>query len=224
MFPFELIDEVVDEAVVEVLTTKVSVTGSGLDLEDTLLDGQERNIESTATKIEDHDVALTSGLLVETVSDGGSGRLVDDTEDVQTGDETSILGGLALRVVEVGGNGDDGIVDGATKVRLSSLPHLSQDHGGNLLRSEGLLLALELNLDDRLAALLNNLEGEVLHIRLDLSVVELAADQTLGVEDGVVGVHGDLVLGRVTDQTLGVYITVSIQPCGVEEGAVDAYQ
>ena len=33
---------------------------------------------------------------------------------------------------------------------------------------------------------------------------ELASDQTLGVEDGVVGVHGDLVLGGVTNETLGV--------------------
>jgi hypothetical protein len=44
----------------------------------------------------------------------------------------------------------------------------------------------------------------VLHVGLDLSIVELAADEALGVEDGVVRVHGDLVLGRVTDQTLGV--------------------
>jgi hypothetical protein len=35
----ELLDEVVDETVIEVLTTQVSVTGSGLDLEDTILDG-----------------------------------------------------------------------------------------------------------------------------------------------------------------------------------------
>jgi hypothetical protein len=39
---------VVDESVVEVLTTQVGVTGSGLDLEDTLLNGEERDIECTA--------------------------------------------------------------------------------------------------------------------------------------------------------------------------------
>ena len=99
---FELINEVVDETVVEVLTTQVSVTGSRLDLEDTLLNSQERDIESTTTEIEDEDVALTLSLLVKTVGNGSSSGLVDDTEDVEAGDETSILGGLTLRVVEVG--------------------------------------------------------------------------------------------------------------------------
>jgi len=37
----ELLDEVVYEPVVKVLATHVGVTGGGLDLEDTLLNGQE---------------------------------------------------------------------------------------------------------------------------------------------------------------------------------------
>ena len=118
----ELLDEVVDETVVEVLTTKVSVTSGSLDLEDTLLDGQERDIESTTTKIVDEDVALTLDLLVKTVGDGGGGGLVDDTEDVETGDETGVLGGLTLGVVEVGGDGDDSVVDGARRGRPQRSP------------------------------------------------------------------------------------------------------
>ena len=204
MFPFELQHEVVDETVVEVLATQMGVTGSRLDLEDTLLNGQERHIEGTTTKIEDEDVALALDLLVETIGDGGGSRLVDDAEDVEAGNETSVLGGLTLGVVEVGRDGDDGVVDGAAQVGLGSLAHLGQDHGGDLLGGEDLGLALELDLDDGLATTVDDLEGEVLHVGLDLSIAELAADQTLGVEDGVVGVHGDLVLGGITDQTLGV--------------------
>jgi hypothetical protein len=68
----ELLDEVVDETVVGVLTTQVGVTGSGLDLEDTLLNGEERDIESSSTEIEDEDVALALNLLVETVGDSGN--------------------------------------------------------------------------------------------------------------------------------------------------------
>lgn len=200
----ELINEVVNKTVVEIFATKVSVTGGRLDLEDTLLDGQERHIESAATQVEDEHVALTLMLLVQTVGDGGSGRLVDDTEDVQTGNETGVLGGLPLRVVEVCWHGNDSVVDGATEVCLRGLPHLGKDHGGNLLGGEVLGLALEVDLNDRLAGLLDDLEWEVLHVGLHLGVTELAADQTLGVEDGVVRVHSDLVLCGITDQTLGV--------------------
>ncbi|KAI3485069.1 hypothetical protein L1887_51742 [Cichorium endivia] len=200
----ELLDEVVDETVVKVLTTKVGVTSGGLDLEDTLLDGEERDIEGTSTKIEDEDVLLTLGLLVETVSDGGGSGLVDDAHHVEARDDTGILGGLTLRVVEVGGDGDDGILDGATEVGLGSLAHLEENHGRNLLGGEGLLLALVLDADLGLTTDAGDLEGPVLHVGLDLGVVELAADETLGVEDGVVGVHGDLVLGSIADETLRV--------------------
>ena len=189
---------------IEVLAAEVSVAGGRLDLEDTLLNGQEGNIESTATQVENEDIALTLDLLVETVGDGGSSGLVNDTEDVKAGNETGVLGSLTLRVVEVGRDRDNGVVDGTTEVGLGGLTHLSEDHGGDLLRGELLGLTLELNLDDRLAVLVDDLEGEVLHVGLNLGVGELAANQTLGVEDRVLGVHSDLVLGRITDQTLSV--------------------
>ena len=194
----------VHETVVEVLTTQMGVAGSRLDLEDALLDSEERNIEGTATEVEDENVALALNLLVETVGDGSSRGLVDDAKDVETGNETGVLGGLALRVVEVGGDSDDGIVDGATKVGLGNLAHLGEDHRGDLLGSEGFDLALELDLDDGLAAAVDDLEGEVLHVGLNLSVGKLAADEALGVEDCVDGVHGDLVLGGISDETLRV--------------------
>lgn len=204
MLSLELVGEVVNETVVEVLSAQVSVTGGRLDLEDTLLNGKEGNIECSTTQIEDEDVALTLSLLVKTVGDGSGSGLVDDTEDVEAGDKTSILSSLTLRVVEVGRDCDDGVVDGATEVGLSGLPHLDEDHGGDLLRCEGLLLTLELNLDDGLASLVNDLEGEVLHVGLNLSVLELATDEALGIEDCVDGVHGDLVLRGITDETLSV--------------------
>lgn len=103
----ELVDEVVDETVVEVLTTQVGVTSGRLDLENALLNGQERHIESTTTEIEDENIALALGLLVKTVGNGGSGRLVDDTKDVETGNETGVLGSLTLGVVEVSGDSDN---------------------------------------------------------------------------------------------------------------------
>ena len=74
----------VDKTVVEVLTTKMGITSSSLDLENTLLNRQEGNIEGSSTKIEDEDVALARNLLVETVSNGNCDEFIDNTEDVET--------------------------------------------------------------------------------------------------------------------------------------------
>merc|ERR1719502_203618 len=75
------------------------------------------------------------------------------------------------------------------EVGLSDLLHLDEDHGGDLLSLE--LLGL-------------SLERPVLAVGLDTGVGELAADQPLGVEHGVGGVHGDLVLGGISNETLGL--------------------
>ena len=52
---------------------------------------------------------------------------------------------------------------------------------------EFLGLARVHDLDVRLASLVDDLEGEMLHIGLSLDVVELAAEARHDVEDGVVG-------------------------------------
>jgi len=109
----ELLRKVVDEPVVKVLAAQVGVTGGGLDL-----DGQQGHIESSSSEI----VTLAGDLLVETVGDGGGSGLIDDSLDVHAGDGTGVLGSLTLRVVQVGRDNDDGVVDGGTEVRLGSLP------------------------------------------------------------------------------------------------------
>ena len=52
---------------------------------------------------------------------------VDDPENVEPGNETSVFGGLKLRVVEVSGGCDDGLLDGLADERLGRLAHLRQD-------------------------------------------------------------------------------------------------
>ncbi|KAH3670642.1 hypothetical protein OGAPHI_001157 [Ogataea philodendri] len=200
----EFVDEVVHQSVVEILTTQVSVTGSGLNLEDTVLDGKQRDIKSSSTKIEDQDVLLALALLVQTVGNGSSSRLVDNSHNVQTGNQTSVLGGLSLRVVEVSWNGDNSVVNLGSEESLRGLSHLGQDHRGDLFWGENLGLTLELNLDLWLTALVDNLEWEVLNVTLDLRVVELSTNQSLSVEHSVLWVHSGLVLSSITNQSLGV--------------------
>lgn len=163
----ELLGEVVDESVVEIFTAQVSVTSSGFDLEDTIFNGEDGDIEGSTAKIEDEDVSLRSDLLVKTVSDGGSGGLVDDTEDVETGDGTGVLGGLSLRIVKVGWDSDDGVGDVLSEVSLGGVSHLGENHGGDLFGEKGLGLALVLDLDLGLAAVIDDVKGPVLHVRLD---------------------------------------------------------
>ena len=59
-----------------------------------------------------------------------------------------------------------------------------------------------LDLDAGLASLVDNFEGEVPIISINLSIAELATDETLSVEDGIARVHGDLVLGSISNQSL----------------------
>lgn len=80
--------------------------------------------------------------------------------------------------VEVGRDGNDGVGDLLAQVGLGDLLHLAKNHGRNLLGSELLLLAVDLDLDNRLAILLDDLVGEVLDVGLDLLLVELAANQS----------------------------------------------
>ena len=167
----------VDDPLVEILTTKVGVTGGRQDLEDALVDRQERHIKGTTTKIVDNDVSLTV-ILVQAVSNSSGGGLVNDTQDVQAGNDTGVLGSLSLVVVEVGRDGNDGMGDLLAEVGLGDFLHLAENDGRYLLGGELLGLALNVDLNNGLAILLDDLVGEVLEIVLDLLLAPLAADKS----------------------------------------------
>jgi len=101
------------------------LSSSGLDSEDTALNVEKRNIEGTTTEVVDEDIPLLVRLSrTKTVGDSGGSGLVDDTENVQASNGTGVLGGLTLVVVEVGGDGDDGLLDLHAELGLSNLLHL----------------------------------------------------------------------------------------------------
>ena len=206
MLPFKLSHEVTDHSIIKIFATQMSVTCSRLDLKDAIFNGENGDIKGAATQIKDENVLLLAFilLLVQAISDGSGCRLIDDSENIETCDDASILGGLSLGVIEVGGDSDDGIIDIMTKVGLSSFLHLEENHGRDLLGCEGLLLILVLHLDLGLGVCLYDSEGPMLHVGSDCRVGKLAADQPLGIKDGIVGVHRDLVLGGIADEPLGV--------------------
>ena len=71
-------------------------------------------------------------LLVEAVGERGRGRLVDDAQHLEAGDLAGVLGRLALGVVEIGGHGDDRLLDLLAEIGFGGLLHLLQDEGGDL--------------------------------------------------------------------------------------------
>ena len=78
----------------------MSISVRGNNFEDSVVNGQERNVEGSTSQVEDENVLLAL-LLVHAVGDGGGGGLVDDPHDDQTGNDAGILGGLSLGIVEI---------------------------------------------------------------------------------------------------------------------------
>ena len=132
----------------------------------------------------------------EAVRHGGGGRLVDDSEDVETRIVAGFFGGLALSIIEVSGDGDDSLRDWHVYVIFGLILQLLEDHGADLLGME-LLLSILYGYHGLAALAFLDLEGPELYVILDdlVVIVEIAADETLGVKNGVGGVFCGLILG-----------------------------
>lgn len=195
----EFTDKVLLDLNVEVLTTESSVTVGGLDFEDSTGDFENRDIVGTTTEIVNSDDLAIS--LVETESEGSSSRLVDDTLNLEVGNLASVLGGLTLGIIEVSGDSDDGLLDGATEIGLGSFLHLGEDESSDL--GGGVLLATALNPSVSVGGS-DNLVRQVLHVLLGSFVLESAANQALGGVDSVLGVLHSLAFGDISDKAVAV--------------------
>ncbi|KAH3670626.1 hypothetical protein OGAPHI_001141 [Ogataea philodendri] len=199
----EVLLEVLKQVGIEILTSQVGVTGSSLNGENTTSNVQQGNIESSSTKVENQNVFLLLGLTsTKTVSNGGSSRLVDDSQHVQTSNGTSVLGGLSLSVVEVSWDSHNSLLNLLADLGLSNLLHLGQNHRRNLLWRESLGLLQVLNLNLWVAVVVDDLEWPRLDVLLHRLVGESSTDQSLSVEHSVLWVQSGLVLSSVTNQSL----------------------
>ena len=137
----ELGHQILHDALVEVVAAQAVVAGGGQNLDGPALgvNVQDGHVEGAAAQIVDHDFLVL--FLVHAVGQGGGGGLVDDALDLQAGDLAGVLGGLALGVGEVGGDGDDRLGDGLAQIALGVGLELLEDHRGDLLG--GVVLAVD---------------------------------------------------------------------------------
>ena len=116
----------------------MGITISGLYLKDAIAELENGDVESATAKVEDDDLFVFLGL--EAISESGGRRLIDNSFDLKASDFTGVLGGLTLRIVEVGRDGNNSLGNFFAKEGLSISFDFSEDHGGNFLR--GLDLAV----------------------------------------------------------------------------------
>ena len=115
----ELVGEVVDDPHVEVFAAEERVPVGRFHLEQAVVDFQDGDVEGAAAEVIDRD--RPGFLLVEAVGQRRRGRLVDDAQHFEAGDLAGVLGRLTLGVVEIGGNGDDGLGDRLRPGRISAV-------------------------------------------------------------------------------------------------------
>ena len=130
----ELCHGVFHDALVKVVAAEAGIAAGGQHRKSAVFDLDDGDVEGAAAEVVDQD--LLGRFVVKAVGHSGGGRLIDDAQDVQARDAARILGGLALAVVKVSGDGDDGLRHRLTQVALGVAAYLGQYHGADLLRSQ----------------------------------------------------------------------------------------
>src|SRR5690606_18924756 len=119
---FELTYKPIDNNVVEVISTKVRITVSRFYFEYPITKFQDRNIMCSASAVENGNFKVLC-FFIQTISQCGSGRFVDNSFYLKSGNFSGFFGSLTLCVIEVCRNGDNGFGYFLTKVIFSGLFH-----------------------------------------------------------------------------------------------------
>ncbi|MNK92194.1 NAD-specific glutamate dehydrogenase [compost metagenome] len=182
------LDDPASDRVVEVIAAQGAIAAGSQDFEDTAGQAQNRNIEGAAAQVINRDQAF--GVLIQTVSHGCRGRLIEQTQHVQTGQLGRILGGLTLSVVEIGRNGDHRAHQFATQGRFSTLTQDLEDIGRDFHRA---FRALD-RVDERHVRLATDKAVRQLLAQL-LDVGQTTTHQALDRQHGVQGIGGGSQFG-----------------------------
>src|SRR5579864_304309 len=161
---------------------------------------QNGDIEGAAAKIVDGYVAAL--LFVQAISERGCGWFVDETQDFEAGKAAGVFGGLALRVVEIGWDGDDCTVDCIVEMFFRPGFELAKNISGNFWRREKLVAQANA---DHVAAFLVDAEWEA--GEFVLNVCYATAHQALDGIDRAVRICEQALAGRIAHEnpSIGVH-------------------
>ena len=181
---------------IPVVTAKVCIAVGRFHFENAITDFEHGNVERAAAQIVYCDLLIF--LFVETVSERGRRRLIDNAQHLKACDLACILCRVALRVVEICRNGDDRLRNFFAELRLRIGFHLRQDHRGNFRWRKSLALSVYFQLHVRIAVRsLHDLVWNAMLLFVDL--VELAAHEPLDRENRILRISHRLTFRGLAD-------------------------
>ncbi len=110
---------------VEIVAAQRRVAVRREHLEHAARELQDRDVEGAAAEVVDRVRPLRR--IVEAVGDRRRRRFVQQPQHLEAGEIRGVLGRLPLRIVEIGGHGDDGARELAAEARLGSSAQRPQD-------------------------------------------------------------------------------------------------
>ena len=131
MLGLEFQDDVLEEKLVEVIAAELGVAVAGEDFDDAFLCLHDGDIERAAAQIVDEDALQIGALWI--VGERRRRRFIEDAHDLEPGKLASLTRGAALIVVEISGNGDDGLLYFGAQLGGGAILEGAQDHGRDLL-------------------------------------------------------------------------------------------
>ncbi len=122
-----------NDRLVDIVAAEPGVAIGREHLEDAAAQFEDRDVECAAAEVVNGDLRFLAEAL-ESVGERGGGGLIDDALDGEAGEFARGLGGGALGIVEIRGNGDDGAGDRRLERRLRLRLEMREDQRGDLLR------------------------------------------------------------------------------------------
>ena len=147
---------------------------------------QDGDIEGAAPQIVNRDHPFLTG--VKAIGDRGRGRLVEQTQYVQTGQTGRILGALTLGIIEIGGHGNDHAIEIAPECLGATLGQLFENFGRDLHRIDQPLTGLQL----RHAIVGGN---KLVRLLAGIDIGQRLAHHPFDRDDGVVRIERRFALG-----------------------------